>query len=681
VNQILCTGSQLNYNVDVKVKPNEKIGYQWYFNQEPILNAVNKSITLDNVQKVNGGNYKLRITNACGITYSTEAELKIAEKPLVTVPLPINYKVCDGTETVLQTTIYSILPNSFQWYKNELPYVGRTSDTLRIKQFGTQDVATYSVSIANKCGTTYSTPGNLIMKNIPWSTQTLLSDTICYEANTKLTLKDFANNDDTLIFSWFKNGEQILGAKNKEYGINKFIINDTGSYAAKLSNSCGFINVPVAKLTLNKVDAAFRLDTLDACKGTLIINGLDTTRSLFAIRDNYWHIKELNKVLGNTAGMNYQFVNSGTYTVRHAVTDVKGCISDTVSKTVINYGKPTAAFTIKDTCMTMPTIALNYSVFGYASTKLTKYTWNFGDTTIIRTTNAVPAHTYKTAGPKTLQLIVQSDSSCVADTLTKKLMVYGNPVASFATQDSCQGFPVLFTNKSFTQFAPDSVVKFTWNFDDGNTSTLSNPQNIFKQYGAYKIKLTAYSASCSFLTDDTTINMTIKSPRANQVYPRIQTVKRVIGQMNAIGNGRSYAWLPYTGLTDTKIKNPKFSLSDDKVTYTITIVDSAGCVNNDKQEVWAFNKPDIYLATGFSPNNDGVNDKYKPEYIEIKILEYFRVQDSNNRQVFITNSLTDKWDGTYNGNPLPPAPYLVTVAGIDILGNRIVKQGIVLVVK
>jgi gliding motility-associated-like protein len=681
VNQILCTGSQLNYNVDVKVKPNEKIGYQWYFNQEPILNAVNKSITLDNVQKVNGGNYKLRITNACGITYSTEAELKIAEKPLVTVPLPVNYKVCENTEIVLKPTIYSILPNSFQWYKNELPFVGRESDTLRIKQFGTQDVATYSVSIANKCGTTFAVPGNLIMKNIPWSTQTLLSDTICYETNTKLTLKDFANNDDTLMFSWFKNGEQILGVNTKEYVINKFIINDTGYYAAKLSNSCGTLNVPVAKLTLNKINAAFSLDTLDACKGSLIINGLDTTRSLFRIRDNYWQIKELNKTLGSTPGMRFQFPNSGTYTVRHAVTDMKGCNSDTVSKTVINYGKPTASFTINDTCMTMPTIALNNSVFGYASTKLTKYTWNFGDTTIIRNTSVVPAYTYKTAGPKTLQLIVESDSSCVADTLSKKLMVYGNPVASFVTQDSCQGFPVLFTNKSFTQFAPDSVVRFSWNFDDGSTSTLTNPQNIFKQYGAYKIKLTAYSASCPFLTDDTTINMTIKIPRANQVYPRIQTVKRVIGQMNAVGNGRSYTWLPFTGLTDTKIKNPKFSIIEDKLTYNITIVDSAGCVNTDKQEVWAFNKPDIYLATGFSPNNDGVNDKYKPEYIEIKILEYFRVQDSNNRQVFITNSLTDKWDGTYNGNPLPPAPYLVTVAGIDILGNRIVKQGIVLVVK
>ena len=681
VNQILCTGAQLNYNVDVKVKPNEKVGYQWYFNQDPILNAVNKSISIDNVQKVNGGNYKLRITNACGITYSTEAELKIAEKPIVTVPLPINYKVCDGFETVLQPTVYSLLPKTFQWYKNELPYVGRESDTLRIKQFGTQDVATYAVSITNKCGTTYSIPGNLIMKNIAWSTQSLVSDTICYQTDTKLALKDFANNDDTLIFSWFKDGLPLTGVNTKDFSINKFIINDTGYYSAKLTNSCGILNVPVAKLTLNKVNAAFSLDTLDACKGSLIINGLDTTRSLFRIRDNYWQIKELSRTLGSTPGLRFQFSNSGTYTIRHAVTDIKGCNSDTVSKIVINYGKPTASFTINDTCMTKPTIALNNSVFGHASSKLTKYTWNFGDTTIIRNTSLVPSYTYKTAGPKSLQLIVESDSSCVADTMTKKLMVYGNPVASFVTQDSCQGFPVLFTNRSFTQFAPDSVGRFSWNFDDGATSSLRNPQNIFKEYGAYKINLTAFSANCPFLTDDTTINMTIKSPRANQVYPRIQTVKRVVGQMNAIGNGRSYAWLPYTGLTDTKIKNPKFSITEDKITYTITIVDSAGCVNNDKQEVWAFTKPDIYLATGFSPNNDGVNDKYKPEYIEIKILEYFRVQDSNNRQVFITNSLTDKWDGTYNGNPLPPAPYLVSVAGIDIQGNRIVKQGIVIVVK
>jgi len=251
----------------------------------------------------------------------------------------------------------------------------------------------------------------------------------------------------------------------------------------------------------------------------------------------------------------------------------------------------------------MPSVALNNSLYGYGSPKLVKYTWNFGDTVIVRNSPIVPGYAYKTAGSQTLSLVVLSDSSCVTDTLTKTLMVYGKPNASFTSQDSCQGFPVLFTNRSSNSYLPDSVVNFSWNFDDGTVVTTKNPQHVFKQYGAYKVN------------------------------------------------------------------------------YTITIVDSAGCVYKDKQEVWAFNKPDIYLSTGFSPNKDGINDRYAPEYVEIKILEYFRVADKHNRQVFITNALTDKWDGSYKGSPLPPDPYLVTVSGIDIFGNKIVRQGIVVLVK
>jgi hypothetical protein len=43
--------------------------------------------------------------------------------------------------------------------------------------------------------------------------------------------------------------------------------------------------------------------------------------------------------------------------------------------------------------------------------------------------------------------------------------------------------------------------------------------------------------------------------------------------------------------------------------------------------------------------------------------------------------MTDKWDGSYKGSTLPSDPYLVTVSGIDIFGNKIVRQGIVVLVK
>ena len=39
-----------------------------------------------------------------------------------------------------------------------------------------------------------------------------------------LELKDFANNDDTLIFSWLKDGLPLTGANKKDFSINKFII-------------------------------------------------------------------------------------------------------------------------------------------------------------------------------------------------------------------------------------------------------------------------------------------------------------------------------------------------------------------------------------------------------------------------------------------------------------------------
>jgi gliding motility-associated-like protein len=679
--QILCAGGQLNYNVDVKLKPNETVGYQWYFNQDPIANAVKNSFAINNVQKTNNGLYKLRITNACGIIYTTEAELKVAEKPLVTVPLPVNQKVCEGESFTLKPTVYSLLSNTYQWYKNGLPYVGQELDSLLLKRFSNNDVASFSVMISNRCGSTASQDGNLIMKNIPRSAQTLLSDTICYQSGTALKITSFTNNDDSLFFNWYKDGALIPGATTTQYPILKFNAPDAGGYSIALTNSCGVLNVPVARLTLNQIFASYRLDTTDACKGTLKVNMLDTTRSLFAVSSNYWQVKEEAKILPNANTANYQFANSGTFTIRHAVMDVKGCISDTISKTVISYGKPTAAFSINDTCLSMPSVALNNSVYGHGSSKLVRYTWNFGDTLIVRNTPIVPGYAYKTPGSKTLSLVVQSDSSCVTDTLSKSLMVYGKPNASFTSQDSCQGFPVLFTNRSSTIYSPDSVVNFSWNFDDGTVVNARNPQHVFKQYGAYRVKLTAYSSSCPFLFTDTTMNLTIKTPRANLEYPRIQTVKKVVGQLNANGGGRSYSWFPYTGLTDSKIRTPKFNLSDDKVNYTITIVDSAGCVYKDKQEVWAFNKPDIYLSTGFSPNKDGINDRYAPEYVEIKILEYFRVADKHNRQVFITNAMTDKWDGSYKGSTLPPDPYLVTVSGIDIFGNKIVRQGIVVLVK
>ncbi len=65
------------------------------------------------------------------------------------------------------------------------------------------------------------------------------------------------------------------------------------------------------------------------------------------------------------------------------------------------------------------------------------------------------------------------------------------PVASFtvASSTGCVPFSLQFTNTS------QNAVSYSWNFGNGNTSSLTNPVNVFATPGTYSVTLTATSAS------------------------------------------------------------------------------------------------------------------------------------------------------------------------------------------
>ncbi len=681
--QNICSGGVANFTVGIKLKPNEQIGYQWYYNDQLISGAINSTYTIPVVNINSIGTYKSMIQNVCGISYSNSTALKIADKPLITVSMPGNEKVCLNTSYTLKPVVYSLIPNYYQWYKNDLPMVGQMNDSLYLTAFTANDNARYRVSITNNCGTINSSISNLILRNIPASNQVLYNDTICYFTSTtiKHSSTNLINNDDTIFYRWFKNGVVLGNISSNSFAIPKFALSDTGLYTIQLGNNCGIANVPIVDLSLNKPVAGFRNDTIGSCTGKLQVSLNDTSNTIFPVRNYYWHIVENNISLNSLAINNYQFNVPGRYTILHSVFDSKGCSSDTVNSVVTNFGKPTAKIFVGDTCFTNPTIAVDHSLVGYGSTKLVSYRWNYGDTVITSNNSNPIAHTYKTAGKKSIQLMVSSDSSCVTDTITQTIMIYGNPQSAFITKDSCEGFPVLFTNKSSSVYYPDSTGSYVWNFGDSIVSNLKNPQYIFNSYGSYKIKLISYSATCPFLSNDTTINFRVKPPRADSIYPIINTINLNSKQLHALNGGRNYSWNPFKGLSDAQVQDPFIDLKNGKTTYTITIVDSAGCVLHDQQEVWAFPDPAIYLATAFSPNGDGINDYYQPQYVGIQNLQYFRVADKNNRQLFITNSMNDKWDGKVNGNSVPSDAYVVTVLGIDINGKQIFNQSVIVIVK
>lgn len=86
-------------------------------------------------------------------------------------------------------------------------------------------------------------------------------------------------------------------------------------------------------------------------------------------------------------------------------------------------------------------------------------------------------------------------------------------------------------------------------------------------------------------------------------------------------------------------------------TYTVTGVDTNGCVNSDDIIVTIDEKVIVFVPTAFSPNQDGANDSLYVRGKGIKAIN-FQIFNRRGEEVFATKSMTEGWDGTFNGAPL-----------------------------
>ena len=93
---------------------------------------------------------------------------------------------------------------------------------------------------------------------------------------------------------------------------------------------------------------------------------------------------------------------------------------------------------------------------------------------------------------------------------------------------------------------------------------------------------------------------------------------------------------------------PIFNGTTDKL-YTIQIETAAGCVTVDTQLVKVFKEVRFYVPSGFTPNDDGLNDYLKPIPVGIKEFRYFRIYNRWGQLVFDLKSDPKGWNGKING--------------------------------
>ena len=151
-------------------------------------------------------------------------------------------------------------------------------------------------------------------------------------------------------------------------------------------------------------------------------------------------------------------------------------------------------------------------------------------------------------------------------------------------------------------------------------------------------------------------------------------------QFNVSGDSSmSFVWLPATDLSNAFIYNPigKYSSSDpDSILYTVKATTKEGCVGTDNILVKILKMaPDILVPSGFTPNNDGLNDILKPVLIGIVKFDYFNIYNRWGQMIFSTSENGKGWDGTISGSAQNSGAYVYMAQGVDYLGNTIFRKG------
>jgi len=282
------------------------------------------------------------------------------------------------------------------------------------------------------------------------------------------------------------------------------------------------------------------------------------------------------------------------------------------------------------------------------------------------------------SGNYTVQFI--SKEGCTANAAnTIRLDLLTKPVLQFKPNSFCAGSPISFTNSSVV--SNSGGITWQWDFGDGSSSNTQSPVHTFQNGGSYAISLTANNASCSNLTEKIIANYIIEITPAAIRYDTIKAVGGKSFIMDARAIGVNYLWHPATGLNNPGIRSPRVTINND-MAYTVTIKTAAGCVTNDSVYVKVATEGDIYVADGFTPNGDGLNDRCYPMLVGIRTLTYFKVFNRWGNLVFQTNDATPQngWDGKLNGKLQTTGTYIWVAEAIDGGGNIVKRTGNILLI-
>lgn len=298
-----------------------------------------------------------------------------------------------------------------------------------------------------------------------------------------------ANAQSTTSYFWvFGDGDATTTYGNSV----QHTYNDGGVFVPTLViddsiHNCQLTLISPDTITIIAGYADFSFSSYIPCSDSATIHFYDSSFCSQGITSYLWDFGD-----GQTSTVqspSHLYNTNGTFDVTLTITSDSCSWTVTIQDVVTIFIPPLVDINADDTLTCYPPLVTGFSFNPPVLTPpAIGFDWDFGDGSP-HSTSANPSHTYNTSGAYDVTVIIAFSNGCQHSyTETFNISVYPMPVAGFHsdTNHVFAGYSINFNNTS----GGDDLTWY-WDFGDGNSSSLKDPDHFYIESGTYPVMLIA----------------------------------------------------------------------------------------------------------------------------------------------------------------------------------------------
>ena len=612
--------------------------------------------------------YILQVTDYCGTIDTAQVTVYVSSTP--TAPL-INDTIttCVGFPLIMESTssadFYSwsgpaFLPN---------PSVVTPDSINTIPIASLSDAGNYSVTITIDGCVSAPSPFKVIVIDGTFLPAITMNSPVC-ENDTVFLTTPMLNNVE---FHW--SGPNGFSSNIQSDTLLSAIESYEGIYELYIVIGACTSGVNQSNLVVNPIPVADAGVDLDLCSMEL---GQLGTASIAGYTYSWLPSDGLSSDIVSNPTIQLSNLSAGTidsvYTLR---VESLGCVKDTFVTMHIT-ANPVASFVAPNPACFEDNL-FDFQADGIYNSASSQFFWNFGAwADIPNSSDPNPQGIHFNATGLQLVSLTITEQACTSNVYTAPVNILKMPVANFSssTVESCSPSLVKFDNLSENDNYP-----FTseWTISNGQTSTQLNPYIVFNEPGVYNATLqvtgmngcsNTYSMPGSVQVNPSPVSNFNVSPIISSIYDPEFTLTDLSNYADscryAMGNGDTISEFDYV-----------YTYADTG-SYVITqlLSNEFGCRDTSYTNVRVDFGYKIFIPTSFSPNDDGINDRFTVYGEDIQDFNMI-VFNRWGQMLYRTFDKENGWDGKTQlseslvGNDM----YFYVIKLKDKLGNNFTYEG------